>query len=124
MKGGMGKKQRQQLVEQIANVPSNESRVILATGRYLGEGFDDERLDTLFLALPISWRGTLTQYAGRLHRLNAAKKEVIIYDYGDFDIPVLAKMHAKRRTGYKAIGYEIVLPENKSKAVQLTLENL
>ena len=66
MKGGMGKKQRQQLAEQIANVPSDQSRVILATGRYLGEGFDDERLDTLFLALPISWRGTLTQYAGRI----------------------------------------------------------
>jgi superfamily II DNA or RNA helicase len=64
------------MAEQIANVPSGESRVILATGRYLGEGFDDERLDTLFLALPISWRGTLTQYTGRLHRLNATKKEV------------------------------------------------
>ena len=113
MKGGMGKKQRQQLADQIANVPAGQSRVILATGRYLGEGFDDERLDTLFLALPISWRGTLTQYAGRLHRLNAAKKEVIIYDYVDFEVPVLAKMHAKRRAGYKAIGYEIELPSQK-----------
>jgi superfamily II DNA or RNA helicase len=110
MKGGMGKKQRRQLAEQIANVPSDQSRVILATGRYLGEGFDDERLDTLFLVLPISWRGTLTQYAGRLHRLNAIKKEVIIYDYVDFDIPVLAKMYTKRRAGYKAIGYEVELP--------------
>jgi superfamily II DNA or RNA helicase len=107
MKGGMGKKQRQEIKEQIANLPEDCSRVILATGRYLGEGFDDERLDTLFLALPISWRGTLTQYAGRLHRLNAAKKEVIIYDYVDFEVPVLAKMHSKRRAGYKAIGYEI-----------------
>jgi superfamily II DNA or RNA helicase len=124
MTGGMGKKQRQRLAEQIADIPADEPRVIVATGRYLGEGFDDERLDTLFLALPISWRGTLTQYAGRLHRLNAAKKEVIIYDYVDFEVPVLAKMHARRRTGYKAIGYEIVLPENKSKAVQLTLEDL
>jgi len=87
-------------------------------------GFDDERLDTLFLALPISWRGTLTQYAGRLHRLNAAKKEVIIYDYVDFDVPLLAKMYARRRTGYKSIGYEIALPENKSRAAQLVLENL
>jgi superfamily II DNA or RNA helicase len=107
MKGGMGKKQRQEIKEQIANLPEDCSRVILATGRYLGEGFDDERLDTLFLALPISWRGTLTQYAGRLHRLNAAKKEVIIYDYVDFEVLVLAKMHSKRRAGYKAIGYEI-----------------
>lgn len=107
MKGGMGKKQRQELKDRIANLPADQSRVILATGRYLGEGFDDERLDTLFLALPISWRGTLTQYAGRLHRLNAAKKEVIIYDYVDFEVPVLARMHSKRRAGYKALGYEI-----------------
>jgi len=90
----------------------------------LGEGFDDARLDTLFLALPISWRGTLTQYAGRLHRLNATKKEVIIYDYVDFQVPVLAKMYARRRTGYKAIGYEIVTSENKNQASQLALANL
>jgi superfamily II DNA or RNA helicase len=124
MTGGMGKKQRKQLAEQIASIPADQSRVIVATGRYLGEGFDDERLDTLFLALPISWRGTLTQYAGRLHRLNAAKQEVIIYDYVDFEVPMLAKMHARRRTGYKAIGYELVLHENKSKGVQLKLEKL
>ncbi len=79
MAGGMGKKQRQQQLDNIAKVPDNEPRVILATGRYLGEGFDDEQLNTLFLALPISWRGTLTQYAGRLYRLNATKKEVIIH---------------------------------------------
>jgi len=124
MTGGMGKKQRQRLAEQIASIPADQPRVIVATGRYLGEGFDDERLDTLFLALPISWRGTLTQYAGRLHRLNAAKKDVIIYDYVDFEVPVLAKMHARRRAGYKAIGYEIALPEKKSQAVQLSLGNL
>ncbi|MBI1878363.1 MAG: DEAD/DEAH box helicase family protein [Chloroflexi bacterium] len=124
MTGGMGKKQRKQLAEQIASIPADQPRVIVATGRYLGEGFDDERLDTLFLALPISWRGTLTQYAGRLHRLNVAKKEVVIYDYVDFEVPMLAKMHARRRTGYKAIGYEIVLLENKSQGVQLKLEKL
>jgi superfamily II DNA or RNA helicase len=124
MAGGMGKKQREQLAEQIASIPPDQARVIVATGRYLGEGFDDERLDTLFLALPISWRGTLTQYAGRLHRLNAAKKDVIIYDYVDFQVPVLAKMRARRRTGYKAIGYEIALPESQGRAVQLALETL
>jgi len=123
MKGGMGKKQRRKLADQIASVPADQSRVILATGRYLGEGFDDERLDTLFLALPISWRGTLTQYAGRLHRMNAAKQEVIIYDYVDFEVPVLAKMHTRRRTGYKALGYEIEL-QDASKPVQLALEDL
>ena len=124
MAGGMSKKQRKQLLDNIAKVPEDEPRVILATGRYLGEGFDDKRLDTLFLALPISWRGTLTQYAGRLHRLNATKKEVIIYDYVDFQVPVLAKMYGRRRAGYKAIGYEIVIPESQIPATQLKLENL
>lgn len=123
MRGGMGKKQRRQLAERVASVPTDQSRVILATGRYLGEGFDDERLDTLFLALPISWRGTLNQYAGRLHRINEAKKEVIIYDYVDFEVPVLAKMYTRRRTAYKALGYAIELPGAK-KALQLTLVDL
>jgi len=121
MKGGMGKRQRQQLTEQIASLPTDQSRVIVATGRYLGEGFDHDQLDTLFLGLPISWRGTLTQYAGRLHRLHEAKKEVIIYDYVDFEVPVLAKMYARRRSGYRAIGYQIDLPENKDQAEQLVL---
>ena len=124
MAGGMGKKQRKQLLEQLASISANEPSVIIATGRYLGEGFDDERLDTLFLTLPISWRGTLTQYAGRLHRLNAAKKEVIIYDYVDFEVPVLARMYAKRRTGYKKIGYEMALPDNKRQTGQLALTDL
>jgi superfamily II DNA or RNA helicase len=123
MTGGMGSKQRSQLREQIAGIPQDQPRVIVATGRYLGEGFDDERLDTLFLALPISWRGTLTQYAGRLHRLNEAKKDVIIYDYVDFEVPVLARMYARRRAGYRAIGYEIVLPGNESQTGQLILKN-
>jgi superfamily II DNA or RNA helicase len=124
MAGGMGKKQRKQLLARLASISANESSVIVATGRYLGEGFDDERLDTLFLTLPISWRGTLTQYAGRLHRLNAAKRDVIIYDYVDFEVPVLARMYAKRRTGYKKIGYEIALPDNKSQTGQLALRGL
>lgn len=121
--GGMGKKKREELEERIASIPADQPRVIVATGRYLGEGFDDERLDTLFLALPISWRGTLTQYAGRLHRLYATKKEVVIYDYADFGVPVLSKMFARRRVGYKSIGYEVVMPE-KSMTTQLALEDL
>ncbi|NTU63875.1 MAG: DEAD/DEAH box helicase family protein [Chloroflexi bacterium] len=124
MAGGMGKRQRKRLAEQIASIPVEQPRVIVATGRYLGEGFDDELLDTLFLALPISWRGTLTQYAGRLHRLNAAKNDVIIHDYVDFEIPVLAKMYSRRRAGYKAIGYEIMLTDSKPPVSQLVLENL
>jgi len=106
MKGGMGKKQRRLLAERIASIPDDEERVILATGRYLGEGFDDARLDTLFLTLPVSWRGTLIQYAGRLHRLHDMKREVVIYDYADLEVPMLVKMFQRRCRGYRAIGYE------------------
>jgi len=88
-------------------VPDGEPRVILSTGRYLGEGFDDARLDTLFLTLPISWRGTLAQYAGRLHREYHQKKEVIIYDYLDENVPMLLRMYKKRRRGYNALGYDV-----------------
>ena len=123
MAGGMGKKQRRQLMEHIAAVPADEPRVIVATGRYLGEGFDDARLDTLFLTLPISWRGTLIQYAGRLHRLNEAKKKVIIYDYVDFEVPVVARMYAKRRRGYKSIGYDVILSQSQDGATQLALDD-
>jgi superfamily II DNA or RNA helicase len=122
--GGMGKKQRKHLMDQVAAIPVDEPRVIVATGRYLGEGFDDARLDALFLALPISWRGTLIQYAGRLHRANAAKSEVVIYDYVDFEVPVLAKMHARRRSGYKTMGYQIGVQEQRREAVQLQMTDL
>ena len=88
-------------------IPDGEERVLLATGRYIGEGFDDARLDTLFLALPISWRGTLIQYAGRLHRLDEGKTEVIVYDYADLGVPMLARMHERRLRGYRAMGYDL-----------------
>ena len=107
MKGGMGKKQRQASLHALQSLPDHAEKAVLATGRYLGEGFDDERLDTLFLTLPISWRGTLNQYAGRLHRLHDSKKEVVIYDYVDLDVPVLARMYDRRIKGYRSIGYEI-----------------
>lgn len=107
LKGGMGQKQRRETAEKLEGIPKDEERLILATGRYLGEGFDDPRLDTLFLSMPVSWRGIIVQYAGRLHRLYDMKKEVIIYDYADLEIPMLAKMYKKRRAGYKNIGYEI-----------------
>ncbi|MCC6777460.1 MAG: DUF559 domain-containing protein [Hyphomicrobiales bacterium] len=84
--------------------------MLLATGRYVGEGFDDARLDTLFLALPVSWRGTVAQYAGRLHRLHDRKREVRIYDYADLEIPLLARMFDRRCRGYRALGYRIVVP--------------
>jgi superfamily II DNA or RNA helicase len=85
----------------------NEERLVLATGRYLGEGFDDSRLDTLFLVMPVSWKGTLAQYVGRLHRDHDGKREVIVYDYVDRAVPVLARMAAKREKGYKALGYVV-----------------
>ena len=107
LSGGMGRKQRALLMDQLRQIPQDEERLIIATGRYLGEGFDDARLDTLFLALPIAWRGTVAQYAGRLHRNYDRKSEVIIYDYVDDQVPVLAGMFGKRKKGYMAIGYVV-----------------
>lgn len=103
----MGRKQRNLLMDQLKSISEDEERLIIATGRYLGEGFDDARLDTLFLALPIAWRGTVAQYAGRLHRNYGRKSEVIIYDYVDDQVPVLAGMFGKRKKGYTAIGYVV-----------------
>jgi superfamily II DNA or RNA helicase len=74
LKGGMGKKQRQAVAERLASIPDGTPRVLLATGSYIGEGFDDSSLDTLFLTMPISWHGTLQQYVGRLHRIHHGKK--------------------------------------------------
>lgn len=108
MKGGMGKKQRREALNAIENISDGEEKIILATGRYLGEGFDEKRLDTLFLTLPISWRGTLSQYAGRLHRTHRMKNEVVIYDYADLEVPMLSRMYERRVRGYQAIGYRIV----------------
>ncbi len=107
MKGGASKKQRKLIAETMSQIPDDAERLILATGRYLGEGFDDARLDTLFLTLPISWRGTVAQYAGRLHRLHETKRMVIIYDYVDVFVPVLAKMYERRCKGYRSLGYEL-----------------
>ena len=85
-------------------------QVLLATGRFIGEGFDNARLDTLFLTMPVSWRGTIAQYVGRLHRLHEHKRDVRVHDYADFDVPMLARMFDKRRRGYEAVGYSISLP--------------
>jgi len=110
LQGGIGKKQLRQILKNMYALPDNEERVLLATGGYIGEGFDDPRLDTLFLALPVSWRGTIAQYAGRLHRLHDRKKEVRIYDYADINTPMLARMFDRRCKGYEAIGYTILMP--------------
>lgn len=110
LRAGMGKKQRQAVTDRLAAFPREDARVILATGKYVGEGFDDPRLDTLFLTLPVSWRGTIAQYAGRLHRLYDGKREVRIYDYADLNAPMLARMFDRRCRGYEAVGYTILLP--------------
>jgi len=107
LKGGMGAKQRKQVAESLSLVSPDEPRMIMATGSYLGEGFDDARLDTLFLVMPISWKGTLQQYVGRLHRLHENKKDVLVYDYSDLLVPVLARMYKRRLAGYSALGYVV-----------------
>ena len=101
----MAPKERCTVADRIASLPDTAERVVLATGRYVGEGFDDARLDTLFLAMPISWKGTLVQYSGRLHRLHPGKSEVRIYDYVDHEVPMLLRMFEKRLRTYRAIGY-------------------
>ncbi len=110
LRGGMRKKEVDALPGRLAAIPANESRVILATGRYVGEGFDDARLDTLFLTLPVSWHGTIAQYVGRLHRLYDGKREVLVYDYADLNVTMLSRMFDRRCRGYEAIGYKIQLP--------------
>ncbi len=103
--GGMKPRQRREVIAKLAAIPDGEERLLIATGRYIGEGFDDARLDTLFLALPVSWKGTLIQYTGRLHRLHPGKTEVRIYDYLDRAVPMLRTMFERRLRGYRAIGY-------------------
>ena len=103
--GTMTARGRNAARDQLAAIPHDQERLVLATGRYIGEGFDDARLDTLFLALPVSWRGTLVQYTGRLHRLRPGKTEVRIYDYVDREVPMLLRMFERRLRGYRAIGY-------------------
>jgi phosphatidylserine/phosphatidylglycerophosphate/cardiolipin synthase-like enzyme len=103
--GGRGAKETGNTLARIAETPASERLTLVATGRYIGEGFDEPRLDTLFLAMPISWKGTLQQYAGRLHRLFENKKEVQVYDYVDIHVRALEKMYQKRLAGYASIGY-------------------
>src|SRR6202011_5556071 len=105
LQGGMSAKERCEVKERLAAIPDNEERLVLATGRYIGEGFDDARLDTLFLAMPVSWKGTLIQYSGRLHRHHAAKTAVRIYDYVDREVPMLLRMFEKRIATYRPMGY-------------------
>jgi superfamily II DNA or RNA helicase len=108
LRGGMSGKRRREASEALASIPDDEERVVLATGRFVGEGFDDARLDTLFLTMPVAWKGTLVQYAGRLHRTHQGKADVRVFDYVDEAVPMLARMFKKRLKGYRAMGYEVV----------------
>ena len=104
--GGLPKQQRAAALAEI----DTGAKVVLATGRYVGEGFDCPALDTLFVTMPVSWRGTIAQYVGRLHRLHEGKQEVQVYDYADLDVAMLQRMFDKRCAGYEAVGYSILLP--------------
>lgn len=103
--GGKGVKEQDAIMQQLKEIPENESRVLLATGAYIGEGFDDRHLDTLFLALPISFKGKLEQYAGRILRPHQGKDEVRIYDYVDSRVPMLSRMFKKRLKAYRTMKY-------------------
>lgn len=103
--GGMSAKERKAALERLSSIPAESNIVIVATGKFVGEGFDEPRLDTLFLAMPVAWKGTVQQYAGRLHRLYQNKSEVQIYDYVDVHVGVLERMYQKRLKGYASIGY-------------------
>jgi superfamily II DNA or RNA helicase len=107
LKGGLGKKQLKTTMEEIQNNSEHEHKIILATGKYLGEGFDLPSLDTLFLVFPFSWKGMLIQYTGRLNRASQGKKEIRVYDYVDGKVQVLSRMYGRRLKGYKTLGFEV-----------------
>ena len=107
--GSGSTKDKREALQRLQTISPSEPLVIVATGKYVGEGFDYPRLDTLFLALPISWKGLVAQYAGRLHRENEGKKDVRIYDYIDIHEPVCDSMYRKRLKGYASIGYKTII---------------
>jgi superfamily II DNA or RNA helicase len=115
LRGAMRAKERKAANEQIA-----DAKVIVATGKYVGEGFDLPRLDTLFLGMPIAWKGSLAQYAGRIHRESDGKDRVTIYDYVDSSLPMLDRMFRKREKGYKVMGYQITYASNETRALPNT----
>ncbi len=104
--GSDSQKEKREKLSALQSVPEDETLLIVATGKYIGEGFDEPRLDTLFLAMPFSWKGTLAQYVGRLHRNYQGKQDVRVYDYVDIHVPVLERMYQKRLKGYADLGYQ------------------
>lgn len=107
LSGGLRQKKRREIFEELKHYPDNCRKAILATGSYIGEGFDEPRLDTLFLTMPASFKGKIVQYAGRLHRRHVDKTNILIYDYVDSRVSVLANMHRKRLKTYKMLGYTV-----------------
>lgn len=105
LEGGLGKRARAALLDQIESTPRSDPLVVVATGQYLGEGFDCPQLDTLFLAFPVSFKGRLVQYTGRLMRADDDKTSIRVYDYADLGVPVLRAMHARRLRTYKTLGF-------------------
>ncbi len=110
--GRMSRNQRAAVVAELEALPEDAPRILLATGKLVGEGFDHPPLDTLVLAMPVSWRGTLQQYAGRLHRQHAGKVKARIIDFVDTGHPALLRMWEKRQRGYRAMGYRIISNSN------------
>jgi len=117
--GKMSIKEKRETMQKLQAVSKNEPLILIATGKYVGEGFDLPRLDALFIAMPISWKGKVAQYAGRLHRLYEGKKEALIYDYVDLHIPVLERMYHKRIKTYADIGYKTRLLEQPIEKISL-----
>ena len=107
LSGNLKTSERKESLRKIRALEDTDRFVIIATGKLIGEGFDEARLDTLFMAMPIAWKGTIAQYAGRLHRNFDGKEEVLIYDYVDVHIPVLERMYHKRLTAYRSVGYSV-----------------
>ena len=105
--GDVTPRKRRDALARLGELAPEEPRVLVATGRFIGEGFDDPRLDTLLLTMPIAWKGTVVQYAGRLHRPHPGKRDACIYDYVDAEVPVLRRMFAKRARSYRAMSYAI-----------------
>ncbi|WOV84773.1 DEAD/DEAH box helicase family protein [Sporosarcina jeotgali] len=120
LSGGLKKKEREAALNRISHLHNDEEVLIIATGKYIGEGFDFPRLDTLLLVMPISGKGILTQYVGRLHRNHSGKHEVRVYDYIDRKVPSLATMAEKRQKGFRELGYK-TLEENRAEAEQMKL---
>ncbi len=121
--GGTAVKAKKKALLNISEAPTDKPLTLIATGKYIGEGFDEPRLDTLFLAMPISWKGTLKQYAGRLHRLFGGKLEVRIYDYVDIQVRMLEKMYNKRLSGYASIGYRAKAEDFANESTDIIFDN-